>query len=242
MNGCHYLHCTQCGLIYVDRFATAEQMLEAYTGGGFKSWRRRILGPFRKLTNVKGYAQSMQRAREIFAVASQAAKPLANPQFLDIGCNKGFLLTAAIEQGYTVSGVELVKELIHPFINSYPQFRKNIYSEKFSVVAPQFGDGFFDLITAIDVIEHFEDPIKDIQEIYRVLKPGGVFVIQTPDVDCVQATSQGCHWAALKPLEHLHLFGRKNFPGFAVKLGFREVSIRDPFEEADGNFTAILRK
>lgn len=242
MQGCLYVRCTQCDLIYVDRFATNEQMMQAYTGGGLKSFRRRLFGPLRKLRNISGYAHFMQRARDIFRSVSQGVSTRQNKRFLDIGCNKGFLLTAAIEQGFDVYGVELVKELIRPFKNTYPQFAGNISSEKFSVAAQGFDADFFDVITAIDVIEHFEDPIQDTRNIYRMLKPGGKFVIQTPDVDCSQAKQLGCDWGALKPLEHLHLFGRKNFPTFAAKIGFRDISIHDPYEDADGNFIAIMYK
>lgn len=242
MDGCEYVRCRQCGLIYVNQFASDEQMMNAYTGGGLKSLRRKLLGPFRKLRNVKGFNTSMVRARQIFDFVSAEQAPLEGKRFLDIGCNKGFLLTAAIERGCDVYGVELVRELIRPFINTYPQFAEHIYSEKFSLVAQRFDGGYFDLISAIDVIEHFEDPIQDTQDIYRMLKPGGVFVIQTPDVDCIQATSQGCQWGALKPMEHLHLFGREDFPAFAKKIGFRHTTIHDPFEDADGNFVAVMRK
>lgn len=243
MQGLLYVRCAQCGLIYVDRFATPEQMMQAYTGGGLKSLRRRLFGPLRKLKNVSGYVNFKQRAVDIFAVVSHdAVLPAHGKRFLDIGCNKGFLLAAAVEQGFDVYGVELVKELIRPFKNTYPRFAKNISSEKFSVVAQRFSENYFDIISAIDVIEHFEYPIQDTQNIYRMLKPGGRFVIQTPDVDCAQAKKLACGWGALKPLEHLHLFGRQNFPAFAAKIGFRDVRILDPFEDADGNFVAIMRK
>lgn len=242
MQGCEYVKCGQCGHIYVDQFASQQQMLGAYTGGGLKSLRRRLLGPFRKLKHVKGFKPFMQRARQIYAFASAGLDAGHKNRFLDIGCNKGFLLTAAIEQGCDVYGVELVKELIRPFINTYPQFREQIYSEKFSVVGNKFADEYFDLITAIDVIEHFEDPISDLQEIYRVLKKGGWFVIQTPDTACAEAKAEVCAWGALKPLEHLHLFDSENLKQLCEKIGFSDYSAHEAFEYADGNFVAIMKK
>ena len=241
-DGLQYVRCSACGLIYVDNFADNEAMYKAYTGGGFKSFRRKLLGPIRKMGSIKGYSHFLQRARSIITFAKQYISLDKKRNFLDIGCNKGFLLAAAIEQDCNVYGVELVTELIRPFCNTHPEFKHQVYSDKFCDVAKRFDDGHFDLITAIDVVEHFEDPLADLIEIHRVLKEDGVLIIQTPDIDCPQAATLGCDWGALKPLEHLHLFGRKNFQPFAKMAGFSEVSVFDPFEDADGNFVAVLRK
>ncbi len=241
-SGLEYVQCNTCHLIYVAKFADNETMYGAYTGGGFKSWRRKFFAPIRRMRSIKGYSHFLQRARDIFAFAKQQVGGHGQKTYLDIGCNKGFLLTAALEQGYDVHGVELVTELIRPFCNTYPQFSEQVYSDKFQDVAKRFADRHFDIITAIDVVEHFEDPLSDLREVHRILKDDGVFVIQTPDIDCRQAGTLGCQWGALKPLEHLHLFGRENFVAFGKKAGFREVLVSDPFEEADGNFVAVLKK
>lgn len=241
-NGLEYVQCNKCHLIYVDNFADNEKMYQAYTGGGFKSFRRKLFAPFRKMRSIKGYNHFLQRARDIFAFARKQTSSSGNRTYLDIGCNKGFLLTAAADEGCDVHGVELVTELIAPFCNTYPQFKDQVYSDKFQDVAQRFGDQHFDIITCIDVVEHFEDPLSDMKEVYRILKDDGVFVIQTPDIDCENASVLGCNWGALKPLEHLHLFGRKNFIEFGKKAGFKEVTVYDPFEDADGNFVAVLKK
>lgn len=241
-DGLEYVACSNCNLIYVDNFADNEEMYKAYTGGGFKSLRRKLFAPIRKMRSIKGYTHFLQRARSIFDFARQYTNVNDQKRFLDIGCNKGFLLAAAAEEGCDVHGVELVTELIRPFCNTYPEFKDQVYSDKFQDVAKRFNDKHFDIITAIDVVEHFEDPLSDIREVYRILKDDGVFVIQTPDIDCEKAKTLGCNWGALKPLEHLHLFGRENFITFGKKAGFSEVTVSDPFEEADGNFVAVLKK
>ena len=107
---------------------------------------------------------------------------------------------------------------------------------------PQIKDKQFELITAIDVIEHFPDPVSDIQNVYSLLKPGGVFIIQTPDTRSEQMKTDQCQWLALKPDEHLHLFDADNLKILSDKIGFSEYSAYEPFEEADGNFVALMRK
>lgn len=243
VDGLDYVQCRQCGLVYVDRLATDNAMRGAYTGGAIRKFRRQLMAPFRKLRHHKHFAQSMERARGIYAFASShVERSVDNIRFLDIGCNRGYLLSAAIEHGAQVYGIELVREITLPFRNTYPELRERIYSEKLSRVAPRLESDSFDLITAIDVVEHFENPLEDMRTIHRLLKVGGVAVLQTPDAGCEQAKATGCDWGALKPLEHLHLFNRRNFVTFAKTIGFRAAETYEPFEHADGNFLAVLKK
>lgn len=244
VDGYDYLRCNRCGLIYIDHLGQTEKLYTAYSGGLLKSLRRRLMAPFRQFSQARHFEESMARAHKIFTFAACHAAPAAEAQrkYLDIGCNKGFLLATAIEQGWDVYGEELVPELTAPFCNTYKQYRDHIHNGRFADVRPDFQDNMFDLITAIDVIEHFEDVISDMEGIFEILKPGGAFVIQTPDAACEQAGRLGGEWGALKPLEHLHLFSADNLKSFAEQIGFVEYQPFEAFEEADGNFVAVMKK
>lgn len=237
-----YLKCRACGLIYVDRPRATEHLYRAYSGGALKSLRRRLLAPFRQFHHARHFAQSMARAAGIFDFARQQTTTTGG-KYLDIGCNKGFLLAQGIRHGWTIYGCELVPELTTPFCNTYKQYASHVFQGRFCDVRHRFSENMFDLITAIDVIEHFEDVVDDLGAIYRILRPGGMFVIQTPDGAGLNAQSLGCDWGALKPLEHLHLFNLANLTALATRIGFREVrGAAAPFEEAADNFVAVLCK
>ncbi len=243
LDGQDYLRCTHCGLVYIDRLLPPDQLYKAYSGDRLKSLRRRITAPFRRFSRAKNFQTSMQRAEKIFQFADDQVQAAGTGRkYLDIGCNKGFLLAAADARGWNVYGIELVPEVIRPFVNSYPQYRTHILSQRFEDAAPILGEGSFDLITGIDVIEHFEDVLGDLKRTHDLLKPGGVLVIQTPDVGCDRAVRDGCGWGALKPLEHLHLFNCANVKRLAERVGFRSIQCHPAFEEADGNFVAVLHK
>jgi 2-polyprenyl-3-methyl-5-hydroxy-6-metoxy-1,4-benzoquinol methylase len=85
---------------------------------------------------------------------------------LDIGCAKGRLLKHAKDNGYKVIGVE---------INSG-------YTDPEFVVAPSLEDivGEFDVITCIHTLEHIIDFRVMAEGIKRLLKPGGLLIVEVP--------------------------------------------------------------
>ena len=242
LEGHQYVMCTQCGLVFLDDVSHTKEMYVAYSGGWFKSWRRRITGPFRNFYKSKNYSSSKERSNHIFKYIDEYVQKSDVKQYLDIGCNKGFLLVEGIDRGWNVYGAELIEEVTYPFQNAFKKFKNNILTGKFEDVYPKIKDKQFELITAIDVIEHFEDPATDIRNIFSLLKPGGIFIIQTPDTECPKMANDKCGWLALKPDEHLHLFKSDNLKILAEKTGFSEYKAFDAFEEADGNFCALMRK
>ena len=243
VSGHDYMRCSQCGLIFVDRVESPEKLYKSYDGGSAKSLRRKLVAHLRGFTMVKNFQRSMDRATHIFKfIASNISNHRHQPALLDIGCNKGFLLAAAIAHDWNVYGVEIVPELLIPFRKRFKQFADQVFSGRFIDAQEHLNDNAFDAITAIDVIEHFESPEHDIAIIFRKLKTGGIFIAQTPDGGCEQARAEQARWGALKPLEHLHIFNRANLEKFAKKLGFREIAFFDPFEHADGNLVAVMKK
>ncbi len=239
----NYLCCSHCGLIYVDELLKTKELYKAYSGNSIKSVRRKLVAPFRKLKHYKNFTLQKQRAEQIINFSINQIKISGDRKnYLDIGCNRGFNLAAAHEQGLNIYGIELVPELIRPFINTYPQYKSQIFSERFEDAKLRLNADMFDLITGIDVLEHFENVVKDLQGIYEVLKPGGIVILQTPDVACERAHKEECQWGALKPLEHLNLFSGANLEILTKRIGFTDYRIEKEFEEADGNFVAVMSK
>jgi SAM-dependent methyltransferase len=238
-----YLRCPDCGLVYVDSIEPADKLYSSYDGGFWKSLRRKLFMPFRSFTGARHFDRSMERANRIFnRVLSVGPKEVPNPTFLDIGCNKGFLLAAALSHGWDVHGIELIPELTLPFKRQYPRVANHVYASDFTGAQTTMKNEMFDAITAIDVIEHFEEPLRDMENIFRILKPGGVLLLQTPDTDNSMAVELKERWGALKPKEHLHLFNQKNLGLLARKLGFKGPEVFEAFDTEDGNFVAVLRK
>ena len=94
---------------------------------------------------------------------------------LDIGCGSGLMLNALEEVGQTF-GMDMSDEAIC--------FSKEIFNGRVEkgVLPDQlpYQDNFFDLITALDVIEHIDNDIDSIRAIRSLLVPGGKCILTVP--------------------------------------------------------------
>ena len=93
---------------------------------------------------------------------------------IDLGCGAGFLTNALAAVGHEVTGVDLSK-------GSLEMARKNspvTYIEADVTEVPLPSESF-DVVCAMDLLEHVPDPKKVIQEASRLLKPGGLFFFHT---------------------------------------------------------------
>lgn len=85
-----------------------------------------------------------------------------------------------------------------------PRSKASIVHDLNSLPYP-FPDNHFDIVLAEHVIEHLTDVIKVIEEVHRILKPGGRFYIEVPHFSsCHQHTD----------LTHLHAFSVRSFDYF----------------------------
>ena len=101
-------------------------------------------------------------------------------RILDVGCGDGnfsVLLKEACKAkevyGIEISekGVEMARK------NGVKCYQLDVDEEDFP-----FEDNYFDAVTAFEIIEHLFDPDHFLEEVYRVLKPNGIFVLSTPNL------------------------------------------------------------
>jgi len=97
---------------------------------------------------------------------------------LEIGSAKGYFLAKAKEAGYEIYGLELNRV---NYEYSRRQLGDNILDKTLSEV--HFDEEKFDVIYMRDVIEHIPNPKEFLNEVNRVLKPGGQLFLETHNVD-----------------------------------------------------------
>jgi SAM-dependent methyltransferase len=97
------------------------------------------------------------------------------PFILDAGCGTGFL-TKLLAKSSRVIGIDINNRAI-----AYSR-KRNIQIIRASIEKLPFKINVFDAVVSMDVIYHrsVRSDIKAITEIYRVLKPGGIFILRIP--------------------------------------------------------------
>lgn len=96
---------------------------------------------------------------------------------LDVGCYIGTVGELVMKQGNEVYGIDAFADGVEI------AKRRGIKAVQGSVdAALPFDDEFFDAVYSMDVIEHIVDTDLYINEMVRVLKPGGSLVITTPNI------------------------------------------------------------
>lgn len=94
---------------------------------------------------------------------------------LDYGCGSGFIVGQLQTRGYDACGTDISREAIE---YGTSQGIKNLHST--NGIEVDFPDESFDLILAMDVVEHIKDDNLVIKELERLLKPNGHLIITVP--------------------------------------------------------------
>jgi len=121
----------------------------------------------------------------------------ANPAILDVGGRKSHY-TIGLPAAVTISDLPKVSEVqkrlnlgTNDQINTRTRARRTnvtriIYDDMTATTLPESS---FDVIVAVEVLEHVEQDRAFVQNVYRVLKPGGLFVMTTPNGDFLANTN-----------------------------------------------------
>ena len=116
-------------------------------------------------------------------VGNTVLVPLVRPglKVADLGAGPGAMAARLAAMGCDVLAADLTK---NGFAAGLPHVTVDFNQPDFAAL---LGPRQFGLVTAIEVIEHVESPIGFLRNIARLLAPGGVAVLTTPNVDALPA-------------------------------------------------------
>ena len=105
------------------------------------------------------------------------AKPFVHGDMLEVGCGEGRGVQLLANKAKSYCAVDKIEGVVAELSRSFPQ-----HEFKQSIVPPlPFKDDLYDFIVSFQVIEHIKKDRLFLQEIFRVLKPGGTALITTPN-------------------------------------------------------------
>jgi 2-polyprenyl-3-methyl-5-hydroxy-6-metoxy-1,4-benzoquinol methylase len=163
----------------------------------------------------------------------------SHPRLLDAGCGAGPALAFLQGQGFKLVASDFI---FFPLLEAarrapgVPLLNCDLNQ------GLPFGDGAFDVILASEVIEHLSKAELFLSEARRVLAPGGVLLLTTPnlwDVRRVGTLITRKQWSGHRDPTHINLLTPRRLHHLLQKAGFRQVRWRTGIKPA---YTRSIRK
>jgi cyclopropane fatty-acyl-phospholipid synthase-like methyltransferase len=212
IRGYMYYSCNSCGVLcLIDKENVSKSSSGKYNEDYFK-------GALKE--NMSGYIdyakQSLPLRMYFRIVLSHIKRHLSfdTPvSLLDVGCAYGFFLDEARKLGMTVHGLDLSEDAIR-WMENHLDINGTV---GISSDAPE---GPFDIITAMEVIEHVQEPRSFVADLHKRIKDNGLLVIHTGATDSPASKLLGRWWWYLNPPDHCIIFSRRALRDLISNSGF----------------------
>lgn len=131
------------------------------------------------------------------------SKPCA---VLDVGCGAGFLTNALAKEKHRVTGIDLSEKSLE--VASQKDSTQSVVYQKADAYSLPFPEQSFDVVCAMDLLEHVEKPKQVIAEAARVLKPKGLFFFHTFNRNFISwlFVIKGVEWFVSNTPEQMHVY------------------------------------
>ena len=141
---------------------------------------------------------------------------------LDVGCGGGKNIARLLRrsQGSTVYGIDYSEESVAMSSKvNHKHLGTRCFITQGNVMQLPYKKAKFDLVTAYETVYFWPDLSKAFSEVYRVLKPGGVFTFSYGD----ERSSTMRYWA--NEIEAMHIYPLDEIKKLLVDVGFSDLKI-----------------
>ncbi len=200
------VQCQECGLVYTNPRLGRRDILDTYEAVEDPLYVEEREG---RVLTFEHHLKPLERL----------SGPPAGRPLLDVGCHTGVFVEIAARHGWDAWGIEPSRWAV-----------ERAQARGLRVIQGTLGtaglpETHFDMVTMWDVIEHLTDPRGALQQVYRLLKPGGLAVVHTIDIESLFARSMGARWPWLMEM-HIYYFSRRTLRAMLEKCGFQVLSDR----------------
>lgn len=156
------------GFHYIDHLDPVEEISPEIDGSGLTD---------AEITYIEKSLQSNPERLENQISAVRRHTSIAGKKALDIGCGGGLFLSKLKAEGADVTGIELSDTRAHyaKTKHGFEVIKRTIEDDHWKAFY-----GSYDIVTLWDVIEHVNYPLATLQTAAKMLKPGGLLLIDTP--------------------------------------------------------------
>lgn len=228
--------CRACSHRFLERRYDESMLTEFYANYADSSESEGGVGPYFTGGQEELRANLRDYLQRTLALLGERHDGAPAPRLLDVGCGSGTLLTEAKDLGFGVEGIDLA-----PGLAAHVRSTLDCPVHEGFLPSLDLPAESFDVVTMYDLIEHVEDPPVDLAAVLRILRPGGVLMLLTPNEHAlVRALAKAAHAASMgrweRPLaalyhdQHLSYFTARSLSRALSVSGFelRALTRRDP--------------
>ena len=183
--------CPSCGFVQVDREPSPEELERLYGAEYFAHGKYEL-----------DSAAVREQVRRLDLLAACGVAPGA--RVLDVGCATGdFLLIGS--QRFDMWGIDISADAVEISRERNADIPpEQIMAATLKQMPEKFAD--FDAVVLWDTVEHLWQPTEMIQALRRLVRPGGVIALSTPNIGAPFARLMRRRWPFMTPPEHLCFF------------------------------------
>lgn len=166
---------------------------------------------------LSGRAKSALESRAVRALGDYLRAPR---RVLDVGCASGDFLVRVRQAGNpNVTGVETSGAAVD---RARTRGLDVFHGE---LADAEFESGSFDTVVLSHTLEHVGDPRRFMDEVWRILSPGGFVLLWLPNADSVEARLFGRYWIGYDAPRHLTTFSVGTLGRLLATTGFQIESV-----------------
>ncbi len=200
------VRCRQCGLVYSVEGLPPTDIMENYGEVEDPTYlveeeRRRV-----------AFGQSLDLI-EKYTGAPTFQGP--RPKLVEVGAHVGLFLSVAQARGWDATGVEPSRWAVETGRRRY-----GVDLHVGDLASLGLPDSSVDAVAIWDVLEHFTDPLAELKEARRILKPGGILALTTVNIASPHSKVTRGRWPWLMRM-HLFYFTPATLKAMVEKAGFR---------------------
>lgn len=220
-----FVRCRSCDLIYQNPCARGAALMALYP----RTYVTPALYSRRALEQRIALPVHGVRARKI-------EQYLQGGAFFEIGCGGGLFAKFMERRGWSVSGIDASLENV-----DYARRRLGLLGIEHAQWPPESGlPQGADVVAMIHLLEHLHDPVQALQAARRMIRRGGLLVVETPNTESWPFRLFGRRAFMVEAPRHLSLFSSSTLDECARRAGF-EVCEMITFSPSTLEYSESLR-
>lgn len=205
--------CRECGLLSLQPQPAPSKLDELYDEDYFYNYTME--------GTVREYIALREALRPGNVTRLEAlARYILPGRLLEVGCAAGFFLEVAREKGWEACGVE-----ISAYASRFAREKLGLEVFTGALEEAALPGESFDAVVMHHVLEHLPDSFATLEEVHRILRPGGIVAVEVPNFGSIDARIDKSIFCQVLDLpRHLYFFTPQTLQMTLEKTGFEVLS------------------